>query len=82
MRAELGCFILAFSGLASVASAQRTALPSLGAGTDPLLKLAAVHAVQLPEPSGLALLAVDLLSFGILIFMLRRRESGKIGHGN
>ena len=69
MRKALGCAILMVALLASWASAQVPA-------REKALGLLMIP-VAAPEPSSPALLAIDLFSVGGLVFLVRRRMTGK-----
>ncbi len=68
---KLFCWIaLGLASLAPAALAQNHS----NAGTEGW-RTPAVLIIQVPEPSGLALLAIDLSSVGALVYLMRRRRS-------
>jgi len=73
MRKALGCAVLALMFFALGSQAQSTPRDRLETSSAPLVP--ALLIIQAPEPSSPALLAIDLLSVGGLVLVVRRRKS-------
>jgi hypothetical protein len=72
MKKTIVSVVLALGSLTPWALARNVGAP----GNTPTPDVPAMLVIQVPEPSSLALLAIDLLSVGGVIVFLRRRASG------
>jgi len=75
MRKELGFAVLVLMFFALGSQAQNASRVRLETSSVPLVP--ALLIIQAPEPSSPALLAIDLLSVGGLVLVVRRRAASK-----